>query len=148
MKAKEGLMAALVGIAMLAVIPIVAAAGDQNVDEYQDTEWQAPGAVIPVGHHYGWRNRGRYNPGLICDEDGDDCHDAVQCDQDGDDCQAAVQCDGDGDDCEPFTGYQGRHYDSYGYNSGYNGGYDTPYYNDGRYGSMSNLAPLLRQFVQ
>lgn len=237
MKSKQILTVALVGIAMIIAMPIVAAAGDQEAGGYQDTQWQAPGGLIPVGHHYGWRNHANYDPGLVCDEDGDDCHDAVQCDEDGDDCHPAVQCDEDGDDCEPAIGYEGHYYgpsyyggpaiggrtgrllaaqarvsariararargdwhsvndgyrelraidgelyglgasrdnraysagsaftsptangllgrfagvpayNSYSYNSGYNGAYNAPYSNNGTYGTMSTLVPLLQQFV-
>jgi len=174
MNAKQSLMAALVGIAAMIAMPIAASAGGYG-DNYENTRWQASGAVIPVGHHYGWRNHANYNSGLICDEDGDDCHPAVQCDEDGDDCRPAVQCDADGDDCHPYTGYgyqgqyyapsyrgrtynnhrynnydsgYGRQYNNYDYNSGYGGTYNAPYDNNGAYGGLSTLAPLLQQFVR
>lgn len=170
MKARQGLMAALVGIATIIAMPMAATAG-----EYESSQWQASGAVVPAGHHYGWRNRAQYNPGLVCDEDGDDCHPAVQCDEDGDDCRPAVQCDADGDDCRPYSGYQGQYYapsyrgrgyrnydynpgygsgygapayNDYGYNQGYGGPYNTLYGNNAAFGGLSTLAPLLQQFVR
>ncbi len=228
MKSKQSLMAALVGIATMIAMPIAAAAGYQYADKYENTQWQAPGAVIPVGHHYGWRNSASHNPDLICDEDGDDCHPAVQCDEDGDDCHSAVWPDEDDDECEPSSRYEGQYYaqsyrghaarllsaraqvtariararargdwravndgyrtlrlidgelaglgaprnyraysadteftsptangllpglagvpayNNYGYNPG--GAYNAPY-NNGTYGQMSTLVPLLQQFV-
>ncbi len=174
MKTKQSLMAALVGIAGMIAMPLAATAGDHYANKYENTQWQERGAVIPAGHYYGWRNRAN-NSGLICDEDGDDCHPALQCDEDGDDCRPAVQCDADGDDCEPSTGYEGqsytpshrgRAYNNYGYNpgygrgygapayqnydynSGYGGAYNAPYDNNGAYGGLSTLAPMLQQFVR
>jgi hypothetical protein len=170
MNAKQSLMAALVGIATMIAMPLAAAAGDHYAN-YENTQWQASGAVIPAGHHYGWRNRANYNPGMVCDEDGDDCHPALQCDEDDDDCRPAVQCDADGDDCEPSAGYSGQYYappynyrkynnygynpgygrpydNSYDYNSGYGSPYNAPYDNNGAYGGLSALAPLLQQFVR
>jgi hypothetical protein len=155
MKSKQSLMAVLVGIAAMIAMPLVATAGDHYAN-YENT-WQAPGAVIPVGHHYGWRNSAHYNSGLVCDEDGDDCHPSLQCDADGDDCRPAVQCDADGDDCEPSGGYEGQYYTpsyrgrayhNYDYNQGYGGAYNAPYDNNGAYGGLSTLAPLLQQFVR
>ena len=167
MNAKQSVMAALLGIAAMIAMPLAASAGDRDAD-YVNTNWQSPGAVIPVGHHYGWRNQANYNSGLVCDEDGDDCHPAAQCDEDGDDCRPALQCDADGDDCRPYTGYQyyapsydyrrynnrgynpgyGRQYDSYDYNPEYGGAYNAPYDNNGAYGGLSALAPFLQQFVR
>ena len=168
MKAKQSLMAALVGIATMITMPIAASAGDWNA--YENTRWQAQGAVIPVGHHHGWRNSARYNNGLVCDEDGDDCHAAIQCDEDGDDCRPEMRCDADGDDCEPYTGYESQYYapqrpaydynrynynsynppayDNYGYNQRYGGAYNAPYDNNGTYGGLSTLVPLLQQFAR
>ena len=150
MNAKQSLMAALVGIASMVAMPLAASAGGY-ANNYENTQWQAPGAVIPVGHHNGWRNRANYNSGLVCDADGDDCHPALQCDADGDDCRPAVQCDADGDDCEPSAGYgyQGQYnapsyrgrsynnyrYNNYDYNSGYGRGYRAPAYNNYDYNS-------------
>lgn len=169
MKLKQSLMAALVGVATMLAMPLAATAGDHYAD-YENTQWPASGAVIPVGHHYGWRNSAPYNSGLVCDEDGDDCHPAIQCDADGDDCRPAVRCDADGDDCEPSSGYAGQYYapsynyrpyNNYGqnsgygrpynkdvYNPGYGGAYNAPYDNNGAYGGLSTLAPLLQQFVR
>lgn len=163
MNAKQSLMAALVGIAAIIAIPVAASAGDRYA--YENTQWQAPGAVIPVGHHYGWRNYTGYNSGLVCDEDGDDCHPALQCDEDGDDCRPTMPWDEDGDDCEPYGGYESQYYghrvpayndyrynppayNNYGYNQGYGGAYNDPYDNSGIYGGLSTLAPLLQQFVR
>src|SRR5437899_592987 len=105
MNAKQSLMAALVGIGTMIAMPLVATAGDRYAGNYENSRWQAPGAVMPVGHHHGWRNSAQYNPGLICDEDGDDCHPAIQCDEDGDDCHYATWPDGDDDDCGASAGY-------------------------------------------
>ena len=150
-------MAALVGIAAMIAIPVTAYAGDRYA--YENTQWQAPGAVIPVGHHYGWRNYTGYNSGLICDEDGDDCHPALQCDEDGDDCHYAWP-DADDDYCEGGRYYGQRvpaynryrydppAYNDYGYNQRYGGAYNDPYDNNGIYGGLSTLAPLLQQFVR
>ncbi len=148
MKAKQSLMAALVGIATIIAMPIAAAAGDQH------TEWQGPGAVMRVGHHYGWRNHANDYSGLLCDEDGDDCHAAVQCDEDGDDCHSSTWPGEDYDEFEPSTGYEDRYYAPSGvpaynsYDSGYDRAYNGPYNNNGAYGSMSNLGPLLQQFFR
>jgi hypothetical protein len=71
MQSKQSLMAALLGIAMVIAMAIAAA-----------------GQVIPVGHHYGWRNHANDYPGLICDEDGDDCHSLLESDEEDDDCDA------------------------------------------------------------
>jgi hypothetical protein len=47
MQSKQSLMAALLGIAMVIAMAIAAA-----------------GQVIPVGHHYGWRNHANDYPGF------------------------------------------------------------------------------------
>ena len=145
MKLKQSLMAALVGIAMMISMPMVAAAHDRDADEYQGTQWQEPGAIVQIGHHYGWRNHANYSPGLVCDEDGDDCHSSMWSDDD-DDCEDQYY------DPSYYGGpaFNGRvpTYNSYGYNSGYNDPYDTPYYDNGPYGTMSTLAPLLQQFFR
>src|SRR5260370_1135077 len=104
MKLKQSLMTALIGIAMMIAMPVAAAAGNQHSDEYQDLHWQAPGPVIPVGHHYGWRNHSHYDSALICDEDGDDCH-------------SSMWSDDEEDDCEPFAGYEDQDYSSSYYNN-------------------------------
>ena len=168
MKSKQSLMAALVGIAAMIAMPLAATAGEHYVNNYENAQWQERGAVIPAGHHYGWRNPAQYNSGQVCDRDGDDC-------------QPAVRCDADGDDCQSSTGYEGQYYgrqapaynqgynsgygraygapsyDNYDYNqpayrnNGYSQGYGSPYnspYNNGSYGGMSSLAPLLQQFVR
>ena len=145
MKVKQSLMAAIVGLATMIAMPIAADAGDQH------TQWQAPGAVVLVGHHYGWRNHSNDYSGLACDEDGDDCQPAAQCDEDGDDCHSTVWPGENDDEFEPPPQYQDRHYAPPAYNSydyGYNGAYDRPYNNNGAYGSMSSLAPLLQQFFR
>ena len=89
MKSKQGLMAALVGIAMIAM-PITATAGDhgRRGRSYEGTRFMGP----PVaggrdhcelrhdnGNHFGWYkhherdNYRNYNAGYACDDDGDDC---------------------------------------------------------------------------
>src|ERR1700687_5764644 len=137
MNAKQSLMAAIVGIAAIIAMPLAASAGGYHGDNYANTQWQARGAVMPVGHHYGWRNSANNNSGLVCDADGDDCH-------------PAVQCDADGDDCQPSSGYEGEHYgkqaraynnyrynppsyNNRGYDQGYGSGYGAPAYNDHDY---------------
>ena len=137
MNAKQSLMAAIVGIAAIIAMPLAASAGGYHGDNYANTQWQARGAVMPVGHHYGWRNSANNNSGLVCDADGDDCH-------------PAVQCDADGDDCQPSSGYEGQYYgqrapaynnyrynppsyNNRGYDQGYGSGYGAPAYNDHDY---------------
>ena len=123
MNSKQTLIAALLGIATMIAIPITASAF--------------------VGHHCGWRNHSNYNSNLICDDDGDDCY-------------LAAWPDEDEDDCEPYAEYEDQYYaPSYNdraynndYNPGYDGAYNAPYDNDGTYGGLSALAPLLQQFVR
>src|SRR5260370_26514210 len=145
MKLKQSLMAALVGIAMMISMPMVAAARDRDADEYQNAQWQEPGAIVQVGHHYGWRNHANYSPGLICDEDGDDCHSSISSD-DGDDCED--QYSGPSYYGGPAFNGRGRTYNSYDSNSGYDDAYDTPYSDNAPHGTMSTLAPLLQQFFR
>jgi hypothetical protein len=83
MKAKQTLIAVMVGIATMIAMPIAAAA---------------------------WGNQARYNSGLICDEDGDDCHAALQCDEDGDDCYPATWPGEDDDYFAPSAGYEDQYY--------------------------------------
>ena len=146
MKLKQSLMAALVGIAMMISMPIVAAAGDRDLDEYQNAQRQEPGAIVHVGHHYGWRNHANYSPDLICDEDGDDCHSSIWSDDDDEDCED--QYYGPSYYSGPASDRRVPTYNSYGYNSGPNDAYDTPYYDNGPHGTMSTLAPLLQQFFR
>ncbi len=146
MKLKQSLMAALVAIAMMISMPIVAAAGDRDLDEYQNAQRQEPGAIVHVGHHYGWRNHANYSPDLICDEDGDDCHSSIWSDDDDEDCEG--QYYGPSYYGGPAFNGRGRTYNSYDYNSGYDDAYDTPYYDNGPHGTTSTLAPLLQQFFR
>jgi hypothetical protein len=150
MTSKRSLIAALIGFALMTAMPVVADAGGR----------QEPGAVVPIGHHYGWRNHTYYSPGLVCDDDGDDCHPAMQCDEDGDDCHSSWS--DEDDDYEPYSGYEREYYppsyyggstfigrdavptyNSYHYNPGYDGAYNAPYYNNGTHGTTSPLLPLL-----
>jgi hypothetical protein len=122
-------------------MPVVSAAGGS----------QEPGAFVPIGHHYGWRNHTYYPPGLVCDEDGDDCH-SWWSDED--------------DDYEPYSGYEREYYppsyyggsafsghdavptyNSYRYNPGYDSAYNAPYYNNGSHGTTSPLLPLLLTLI-
>ena len=169
MNAKRSLMAAIFGIATMIAMPLAAVAGDHYTEMYENTQRQAYGAIIPVGHH-GWRNSTGYNPNLICDEDGDDCHPAMDYDADRDDCAPPAGYGYEGQYNAPS--YRGRAYDNqnydynpgygraygapaynnYGYNQGYTGAYNSPYDNNGTYagtyGGLSTLAPLLQQFVR
>ena len=123
MKAKQSLMAALVGIATMIAIPIAASAF--------------------VGHHYGWRNHWNDNSNLICDDDGDDSYSAAWPDEDEDDGQPYAGYE----DQYYAPSYDDRAHNNYGYDAGYNGAYNTPYDNNGTYGGVSPLATLLQQFV-
>ena len=136
MKAKRSLMAAIVGIATMIAMPLVALAGDRYTEMYENIPQQAYGAIIPVGHH-GWRNSTSYNPNLICDEDGDDCHPAMDYDADRDDCAPPA---GYGYEGQYTPSYRGRAYDNqnYDYNPGYGRGYGAPAYNN--YGSTRDTA--------
>jgi hypothetical protein len=171
MKSKQSLMAALVGIAAMIAMPLAATAGEHYGNNYENTQWQERGAVIPAAHHYGWRNRANYNSNLICDEDVDDNY-AAWPDENDDYYESSA---GYGDQYYAPS-YRTRSYNNYSYNSGYgrsyeapahnnhgynqpayrNNGYNqgygspynAPYNNNGTYGGMSSLAPLLQQFLR
>ena len=123
MKAKQSLIAALVGIATMIAIPIAASAF--------------------VGHHYGWRNSASCNHDLICDEDGDNCYSAAWPDEYEDDFEPYAGYE----DQYYAPSNNDRAYNYQDYNSGY-GAYDAPYDNNGASGGLSTLAPLLQQFVR
>ena len=109
MNAKRSLMAALVGIATMIAMPLVATAGDHYTNRYENTQWQARGAVMPAVDHHGWRNSAGHNSQLICDEDVDDWRSAVQCDEDGDDCYSTASPDEYDNYSEPYAGYRGQY---------------------------------------
>jgi hypothetical protein len=166
MNAKRSLMAAIVGIATMIAMPLAANAGGHYADSYENTQWQAPAAVMQVGHHNGWRDSGQYNSGVVCDQDGDDCRPAVNRDADRDDCAPSSGYGYQGQYNAPSyrgraydnnnydynsgygRGYSAPAYNNYGYGQQYSGAYNAPYGNNGAYGGLSTLAPLLQQFVR
>jgi hypothetical protein len=136
MKVKQSLMAGLVGIAAMIAMPLAASAGGYYPGNYQNTRWQASGALVPVGHYYGWRNHANYNSNLICDEDGDNRYSAARPDEND-------------QDYEPYAGYQDQYrapsyrdraYNNYSYNSGYGRPYNNNGYNSYDYNSGYNRA--------
>jgi hypothetical protein len=160
MNAKQSLMAALVGFAAMIAMPIAASAGGYHPDRYQNTRWQAPSAVVAVGHYYGWQNSTSHNYNLICDEDGYDNYGAWP-DENYDYGSSAGYDDHyyapsyrdraynnysyNSRNARPYNNYG---YNSYDYNSGYRGAYNAPYGNNGANGGLSALMPLLQQFVR
>ena len=87
MTSQQSLIAALLGIVALIAMAIVAVAGDRYADEYTDTQWQEPSALIPLGRP----NARRDHPNFGRDEDDDSCDSSMWSDD---------------DDCRPFAGYE------------------------------------------
>lgn len=83
---KQSLTIAVILVAITIAMLIVAASDDPNAYGCQGDQWQAPDAVVTVGHHDGWRNL-RFDRVFMCDEQSDDCYPSAWSDDEDDDCE-------------------------------------------------------------
>lgn len=117
MMTRKGVLAAMVGLAMLGM-PVRALAGDHHRGDWDDNA--RPQAWHDLGwqngwfkndgdqddYRPGWTGRNYYQPPAWHHEPDEDDY---RCDEDGDDCEPVspnyqdYSCDEDGDDCRPMS---------------------------------------------